>query len=72
MSEEIITMLSNMGAIEEDKAVPFEVLKSSQHLKDKVLDDDIAKLVESGYIKRVDGKLYLTKVGLFRALSRFS
>ncbi len=65
-------MLSNLGAIEEDKAVAFEVLKSSEHLKDKMLDEEIVKLVESGYVKRVDGRLYLTKIGLFRALSRFS
>ncbi len=72
LSEEIITMLSNLGAIEEDKAVEFEVLKSSEHLKNRVLDEELLRLVESGYVKRVDGKLYLTKVGLLRALSRFS
>lgn len=72
MSEEIITMLSNLGAIEEDKAVTLEILKSSEHLKNRVLDEEIVKLIQSGYIKRVDGMLYLTKVGLLRALSRFS
>lgn len=65
-------MLSNLGAIEEDKAVTLEILKSSEHLKNRVLDEEIVKLIQSGYIKRVDGMLYLTKVGLLRALSRFS
>ncbi len=72
MSEEIITMLSKLGAIEEDKAVTLEILRSSEHLKDRVLDEEIAKLIQAGYIKIVDGMLYLTGVGLLRALSRFS
>jgi hypothetical protein len=72
LSEEIITMLSNLGAIEEGKAVTRGLLGNSERLKDKVLDDEIGKLVSSGYVKQTDGKLYLTKAGLFRALSRFS
>ena len=72
MSEEIITMLSNLGAIDEGKAVTKELLSNSDSLKNRVLDDDIGQLVLSGYVKKTDGKLYLTKAGLFRALSRFS
>ncbi|MDH2901156.1 MAG: hypothetical protein PXY39_09315 [archaeon] len=72
MSEEIITTLSNLGAIDENKAVTKELLVNSDSLKNRVLDDDIGKLVLSGYVKKTDGKLYLTKAGLFRALSRFS
>jgi hypothetical protein len=72
MSEEIITMLSNLGAIEENKAVTQDLLTNSDSLKNRVLDDEIGKLVMSGYVKKTDGKLYLTKAGLFRALSRFS
>jgi hypothetical protein len=65
-------MLSNLGAIDEAKAVTKELLSNSEALKNRILDDEIGKLVNSGYIKRTDGKLYLTKAGLFRALSRFS
>ncbi|MHB8567034.1 MAG: hypothetical protein ACYC7D_02550 [Nitrososphaerales archaeon] len=72
MSEEIITMLSNLGALEEDKAVSVGFLKNSQQLKDRIFDDEVRKLVETGYVKQIDGKVYLTKAGLFRALSRFS
>jgi hypothetical protein len=72
MSEEILTMLSNLGAIDEEKAVTKEFLSNSDSLKNRVLEDEIGKLVLSGYVKRTDGKLYLTKAGLFRALSRFS
>ncbi len=72
MSEEIITMLSNMGALEESKAVEKTLLARSETLKNKILDDEIRNLKETGYVKEVDGKLYLTQAGLFRALSRFS
>jgi hypothetical protein len=67
-------MLSNLGAIEENKAVSMDVLYSSDLLKKKpeVLDDEIGNLISSGYVKSTDGKYYLTKAGLFRALSRFS
>jgi hypothetical protein len=72
LSEEIIAMLSNLGAIDETKAISLELLKNSQQLKEKPLDDEIRKLVDTGYLKIVEGRLYLTKAGLFRALSRFS
>ena len=72
LSEEIVAMLSNLGAIDERKAISREVLKNSQQLKDKPLDEDIRKLIETGYVKDVDKRLYLTKTGLFRALSKFS
>lgn len=72
MSEEIITMLSNLGALEEEKAVSVDFLKGSQQLKERVFDDEVKKLVETGYVRQTDGKVYLTKAGLFRALSRFS
>ena len=71
-SEEIITMLSNLGAIEESKAISPDILRNSQKLKERPLDEDLRKLIETGYVKAHDDKLYLTKVGLFRALSRFS
>jgi len=70
--EEILAMLSNLGAIDEKKAVTREVLKNSDKLKDPGVDDEIASLVETGYIREADGRLYLTQSGLFRALSRFS
>jgi hypothetical protein len=72
LSEEIIAMLSNLGAIDETKAISQEILKNSQQLKEKPLDDEIRKLIDMGYVKVVDGRLYLSKAGLFRALSRFS
>jgi hypothetical protein len=72
LSEEIITMLSNLGAIEESKAVEKQLLNNSQSLKDKPIDEEILNLVRTGYVKQTDGRLYLTQAGLFRALSRFS
>ncbi|HZW56300.1 MAG TPA: hypothetical protein VFF30_08435 [Nitrososphaerales archaeon] len=72
MSEEIITMLSNLGALDEEKAISADTLRNSQPLKDKVFDDELRKLVQTGYVKQIDSKLYLSKAGLFRALSRFS
>ncbi|HKW04649.1 MAG TPA: hypothetical protein VJN71_05060 [Nitrososphaerales archaeon] len=72
MNEEIITMLSNLGAIEAGKAVTIEILRSSDHLKSGSLDSDVTKLVESGYVVTSEGRLYLTKTGLLRALSNFS
>ncbi len=65
-------MLSNLGAIDEGKAVNKQILSGSESLKNRIIDDEIGKLVLSGYVKEIDGKLYLTKAGLFRALSRFS
>ncbi len=65
-------MLSNLGAIDESKAVTKDLLSNSDSLKNRVLENEIRDLVLSGYVKTIDGKLYLTKAGLFRALSRFS
>ncbi|MDA4110988.1 MAG: hypothetical protein OK439_00505 [Thaumarchaeota archaeon] len=72
MSEEIITMLSNMGALDEDKAVSRKILNNSERLKNQLLDDDIKSLEDRGYVVRVDDRLYLTQSGLVRALSNFS
>jgi hypothetical protein len=73
MSEEIISMLSNLGAVDEAKAVSQKFLVNSERLKNLLLDEDIHDLEERGYLKRADdGKIYLTQSGLVRALSRFS
>jgi hypothetical protein len=65
-------MLSNLGAISEDKAADRQLLGNSWQLKGMEIDGEISKLIESGYVKEASGKLYLTKAGLFRALSKFS
>jgi predicted HTH transcriptional regulator len=65
-------MLSNLGAIEENKAVTREVLNNSERLRGKEIEGEISRLLETGYVKENSGRLYLTKAGLFRALSRFS
>ena len=72
MSEEIMTMLSNMGALDEDKAVSKKILNNSERLKNLLIDDDIKNLEDRGYVVRVDDRLYLTQSGLVRALSNFS
>jgi hypothetical protein len=72
LSEEILAMLSNLGAIEESKAVTRETLNSAERLRGREIGDDLSRLVETGYVREEAGRLYLTKAGLFRALSRFS
>ena len=72
MSEEIITMLSNLGALDETKAVSKRLLNNSERLKNSYLDDDIKSLEQRGYVKQVEDRLYLTQSGLVRALSNFS
>ena len=73
MSEDIISMLSNMGALERDKAISAKLLSNSDRLKHLHVDEDIRVLEEKGYIKRAEqDKVYLTESGLVRALSRFS
>jgi len=70
--EEIITMLSNLGALTEEKAVSKSLLNNSEKLRDERLDDDIKTLEQRGYIREVDGRLYLTQSGLVRAMSNYS
>jgi coproporphyrinogen III oxidase-like Fe-S oxidoreductase len=70
--EEILIMLSNLGAVEEDRAVTKDALNQSEKLRGKSIDEDVKRLIETGYVKDHNGRLYLTKAGLFRALSRFS
>jgi hypothetical protein len=67
-----MTMLSNLGALDEEKAVSKKVLNNSERLKDLLIDDDIKSLEDRGYVIRIDDKLYLTQSGLVRALSNFS
>jgi hypothetical protein len=70
--EEIITMLSNLGALNEEKAVSKSLLNNSERLRDTRLDEDITALEQRGYVKRVDDRLYLTQSGLVRAMSNYS
>jgi len=72
MIEEIITMLSNLGALNEEKAVSKSLLNNSERLRDERLDDDLRTLEQRGYVKRVDDRLYLTQSGLVRAMSNYS
>ena len=72
MSEEIMTMLSNMGALDEDKAVSKKILNNSERLKNVLIEEDIKSLEDRGYVIRIDDRLYLTQSGLVRALSNFS
>jgi hypothetical protein len=67
-----MTMLSNLGALDEEKAVSKKVLNNSERLKDLLIDEDIKSLEDRGYVIRIDDKLYLTQSGLVRALSNFS
>ena len=72
MIEEIIAMLSNLGALNEEKAVSKTLLNNSERLRDEVLDDDIKTLEQKGYVKQVDDRLYLTQSGIVRAMSNYS
>ncbi len=65
-------MLSNLGAVEERKAVTKDLLRNSERLKDVSIDEDLKQLTETGYVMETNGMFYLSKAGLFRALSRFS
>jgi hypothetical protein len=65
-------MLSNLGALNEEKAVSREILNNSEKLRDERLDEDILTLEQRGYVKQVDDRLYLTRSGLVRAMSNFS
>ncbi len=67
-----MTMLSNLGALDKEKAVSKKILNNSERLKDSLIDDDIKSLEDRGYVIRVEDKLYLTQSGLVRALSNFS
>ncbi|MGI0091057.1 MAG: hypothetical protein ACREBS_05065 [Nitrososphaerales archaeon] len=72
MSEEIISMLSNLGALTESKAVSIKLLGNSEKLRDVPLEEDLRRLEERGYVRRSGENVYLTESGLVRALSRFS
>ena len=65
-------MLSNLGALDEEKAVSKKILNNSERLKNSFLDDDIKSLEQNGYVKQVQDRLYLTQSGLIRAMSNFS
>jgi len=67
-----MTMLSNMGALDEDKAVSKKILNNSERLKNVLIEEDIKSLEDRGYVIRIDDRLYLTQSGLVRALSNFS
>ncbi len=65
-------MLSNLGALNEEKAVSKSLLNNSERLRDASLEEDIKTLEQRGYIRQVDDRLYLTQSGLVRAMSNFS
>lgn len=72
MSEEILSMLSNLGALNEERAASIELLSNSERLRGIDVATEIAFLEEKGYVKRSGEKVSLTEAGLIRALSMFS
>jgi hypothetical protein len=65
-------MLSNLGALNEEKAVSKSLLNNSERLREARLDDDLVTLEQDGYVRRINGRLYLTQSGLVRAMSNYS
>jgi hypothetical protein len=65
-------MLSNLGALNEEKAVSKSLLNNSERLREVRLDDDLVTLEQHGYVRRVNDRLYLTQSGLVRAMSNYS
>ena len=72
MNEEILNMLSNLGALNEERAVSKSLLSNSERLRSVSLDEDIIALEQRGYVKQIDERLYLTQSGLVRAMSNNS
>ena len=72
MREDIIAMLSNLGAINEKNAVNVQILENSGQLGNTRLDEALKELEAKGYIKRLNENVYLTETGLVRALSGLS
>lgn len=65
-------MLSNLGALNEERAASIELLSNSERLRGIDVATEIAFLEEKGYVKRSGEKVSLTEAGLIRALSMFS
>jgi len=72
LREDIIAMLSNLGAIDEKNAVSVQILENSSQLSNNRLKEALKELEAQGYLKRLNDKVYLTQTGLFRALSGLS
>ncbi|MDG6996602.1 MAG: hypothetical protein JRN52_11835 [Nitrososphaerota archaeon] len=72
MSEEILAMLSNLGALNVERAASIELISKSERLRGVDIAAEIATFEEKGYVKRFGEKIYLTEAGLIRALSMIS
>jgi Mn-dependent DtxR family transcriptional regulator len=72
LNDEVLGLLSNLGAISEEKAVNKEIVAATLNVKLQSFQEDISRLVHAGYLKQNGDMIYLTEVGLIRALSRFS
>lgn len=72
LNEEIISMLSNLGALNEERAVSVKILGNSERLRSTSIDEDVQMLEETGYVKRIEDRLYLTQSGIVRAMSNYS
>lgn len=72
MVEDIIALLSNMGAINESGAISVELLLNSNQLKHIDVKEELKKLEVGGYIVRLGDRICLTQTGLVRALSGLS
>ena len=67
--EDVIAVLSNLGAINEKGAVDLKILSNSGQLRGVDLEKELKELESRGYIVRRDEMIHLTETGLFRALS---
>ncbi len=72
MKEDIVGMLSNLGAIDEQHAVSITVLANSWQLANIELDKELKELDALGYVRIIDSNCFLTEAGLVRALSGLS
>ena len=72
MNDEVLGLLSNLGAISEEKGVNKEIVAATLNVKLQSFQEDVNRLVHAGYLKQTGDTIYLTEVGLIRALSRFS
>lgn len=72
MSDKLLSMLSNLGALSSERAVTVELLSNSEQLKGIDIDSEISRLEQGGYVMRADDRIYLTESGLIRALSMVS
>ena len=70
--EKILMFLNSMGAIQANKAMSFNDLINAINEDTRIMEKALLELMNEGYIKKENGRFYITEKGIIGLMRSFS